>query len=204
MINHAIKPVLQLLSSYDPNSQDQAHHLWMSSEILKHLSNEELDAGTKTYLRFKMAIALDVGGKHLDALEVFHEVLRAEPNNVDFQHSMTVIQARVVTLAESIYRENEDSPLILNYHEILNAHQYSPFWLSFCAARQMAKAGKHAEAKTLCQSVHDVSPNDPDSFRECLRVARISNDRAWERSLVGRLEEIRERRPHDSRYADIT
>lgn len=198
-----IEPILKLLRQHDQDSKDLAHHLWAAGELQKVIVNGGLDAAALSHLRYQIGICLDLAGRPLDAFEYFDQALRSEPYNQEYRHSMAVIQGRISAQASELYSENDENPVLLRYHEILNAHQYSPFWLAYAVARILAKTGKRAEAKSLAMSVHELCPNDPDSLRETLRVARLSGDRAWEHVIIDQIEEIRERRPHDRRYADL-
>ena len=195
--------IMRFIQNYDTSAQEQSVHLRAEEQLRKFLSDTTLNEEQRTFLKYQLAIALDLGGKPLDSLELFHEVIAADPHNQEFQQSMLVIHSRVVVLATQVMIEDESNPVLLNYHEILNAHHFSPDWLCFAVARQFAATGRRVQARALAESVHQACLNDPDSLRECLRVARICEDRAWEAELVERVEDIRERRPYDPRYLDL-
>ena len=203
MTHPAYSSVMNLLQSYDQDSNEQSHHLWMASELLKLITGGSVTAGQRTHLRYQMAICLDLGGKPFDALEVFNEIIKEEPHNLEYQHSMLVIQGRVERLAQEAYLQDEKSPVLINYHEILNANLYSPFWLCCAVARIFAQSGRKADAKALMLHLHELTPKDPDSLRECLRVARMSGDQAWEHDVLDQIEQVREKRPHDPRYGEL-
>jgi hypothetical protein len=163
------------------------------------------------FLYFR-AVALDMTGDTLSALEIFRE-LRRRGAREKVVRSMGIVLSRLLGQALDRWKANPRDPVLRSYHHLALEHDLAPVWLTFAVAGMDATEGLAALAQLpaheqgaarrriqnkafeTVEAYLELSPNDPDYLRCSLELLEQTGDTERSLRVLQRVSALQERRP---------
>ena len=166
---------------------EQKHEEAIKLEQATLKNNNEISPENRE-VWYNKGVSLDMTGNPQGGFEIFDRLVSLYPGNLRYRKSYKITLGRISDSVNELLEKKPSDEFVVKQYEFFLKHD----WVTLPLLRHWGcvriRAGDVTPVREVFSAILRLNPNDADYIDAALKLARLSEDKAWETEI----EDIRQ------------